>query len=212
MLRLIPWLILSLLALPLWAAEEEEFIEGIHYERVTPPLPGGSAGKVEVIELFWYGCPHCFTFEPKLAAWKKRKADYIEFISVPAIFNNPLWQLHATAFYTADILGVEGQLHEALFRALHVTKRPLKTEQQLRDFFIEHGIKGEAFDKTFNSFSVRAKTARAADLSKKSGINGVPAVVVNGKFRIDGPLAGGYDNLLKIVDRLAEQEHLAATK
>lgn len=90
----------------LFAAADSDYIEGINYERITPPLPGGTKGKVEVRELFWYGCPHCDRFDPFVEAWLKTKADYIDFNHMPAVFNNPNWRLHATAFYTAETLGV----------------------------------------------------------------------------------------------------------
>ncbi len=205
------WIFSSLTA---YAAESSnEFIEGINYERIVPPLPGGTNGRVEVRELFWYGCPHCFNLEPTLTAWRARKADYIDFIPTPAIFNNPVWQLHATTFYTAEVLNILEKIHTKLFDAIHVAHRPLNTETQIRDFFMEQaGVSGEDFDKAFNSFSVKAKTARAADLSKKTGINGVPAVIINGKYRVDAALAGGIENIPKIIDLLAAQELAATTK
>lgn len=199
-----------LLATPfaLYAAESsEDYAEGINYERITPPLPGGTNGKVEVIELFWYGCPHCDKFEPFVEKWQEKKANYIDFKQMPAVFNNPQWRLHATAFYTAETLGVGPQIHKSFFDALHRQNRRITTQEQLHDFFVDHGVDGKDFDKAFKSFAVKAKVARAADLTKRFGIEGVPAVIVNGKYRLNSNLAGGsYDNLLKIVDFLASEE------
>ncbi len=205
------WLFSGLTA---YAAENSsEFIEGINYERIIPPLPGGTNGRVEVRELFWYGCPHCFNLEPTLTAWRTHKADYIDFIPTPAIFNNPVWQTHATAFYTAEALKIVDKIHTKLFDAIHVGHRTLNTEAQIRDFFMEQaGVSGEDFDKAFNSFSVKTKTSRAADLSQKTGINGVPAIIINGKYRVDAALAGGIENITKIIDLLAAQEQAATVK
>jgi thiol:disulfide interchange protein DsbA len=194
--------------LTLWAVDNIDYAEGINYERITPPLPGGTNGKVEVLELFWYGCPHCDRFDPFVEKWLEKKADYIDFKHMPAVFNNPQWRLHATAFYTAETLGIGHKLHKPFFDAINRQGLRLSTEEQLRDFFAKYGVSGEDFDKTFNSFAVKAKVARAADLTKKFGIDGVPAIIVNGKYRVNSTLAGGsYDTLLNIVDFLAAEEN-----
>jgi len=207
-LSLLLLFILPFSPLSLHAAEDTDYAEGINYERVIPPLPGGTNGKVEVIELFWYGCPHCDRFDPFVEKWLEKKANYIDFKHMPAVFNNPQWRLHATAFYTAEVLGVGHKLHKPFFDAIHRKNRRLSTKEQIRDFFKEHGVSEEEFDKTFKSFAVKAKTARGADLTKKFGIDGVPAIIVNGKYRVNTTLAGGsYDNLLQVVEFLAEKEH-----
>jgi protein dithiol oxidoreductase (disulfide-forming) len=195
---------------------QSDLVEGIdvtlgqEYQLVTPPLPGGRDGKVEVVELFWYGCPHCDRFEPLISEWRKTAADYIEFSHLPAIFNNPQWRLHAQTYYAAESMGINEKLHTPLFDALHRTKQPLTTNDNVFDFVASHGVDRKAFKKAFKSFSVKAKVARAADLTRRYGISGVPVFIVNGKYRIDGPMAKSYENLLKIVDFLAEKEHNAA--
>jgi thiol:disulfide interchange protein DsbA len=188
------------------AAKADELKQGQDYARVVPPQPAGGDGKVEVLELFWYGCSHCYQFEPYIKDWLKRKPDYVEYVRLPAIFGSPAWRLHATAFYTAQVLGVGEKIHEPLFDAIHKHKRRLKTEDQLMEFFVEHGVSEEDFKKTFKSFAVQAKVRRAADLTRRYGAEGVPTMIVNGKYRVDGPMAKNYGNLLKIVDQLAEQE------
>ena len=208
MLRKIFLFLLLTTPLTLWAAESPDYAEGINYERVIPPLPGGTNGKIEVLELFWYGCPHCDRFDPFIEKWLETKADYINFKHMPAVFNNPTWRIHATAFYTAETLGVGHKLHKPFFDAINRQNRRLTTKDQLRSFFGDYGISAKDFDKTFKSFAVKAKVARAADLTKKFGIDGVPVVIVNGKYRVNASLAGGsYDNLLKIVDHLTAMEN-----
>ncbi len=198
----------------LWA--ESDWVEGIdviqgeHYELIVPPLPGGIDGRVEVVELFWYGCPHCDRIDPLISDWSQnKKADYIDFSHLPAIFNNPDWHLHATAFYVAKSLGVDKKIHKPFFDALHRQRRPLKSVDQLADFFADYGVDKKKFKRAFKSFSVKAKVSRAADLTKKYGISGVPVVIVDGKYRVDGPMAGSYENLLRIVDFLAAKEYKA---
>lgn len=188
------------------AAEEAEYNEGIDYQLLKNPQPVSNDGTVEVVELFWYGCPHCYRLEPTLKNWLKRKPAKVNFIRIPAIFNNPDWQLHATAFYTAEVLGKGEKMHTPLFEAIHEKNRPLHTRQQVMEFFAEHGVSNDEFNSTFDSFTVQTKVQRAADLTRKYEITGVPSIIVNGKYRTDGPMATSYDNLMKIVDYLVRME------
>lgn len=183
-----------------------DYAEGVDYERIMPPLPGAEAGSAEVMEFFWYGCPHCYQFEPTLHAWEKSKSENVKFVRVPAVFNNPTWKLHAQAFYTAEVLGVFDTIHKPLFDAMHEHKRRINTEDSLQAFFADYGVSEADFRKTFNSFAVQTKVRRAADLSRRSGITGVPAIVVNGKYRVTGNLAGSHENMIKITDALAAAE------
>ena len=207
MKRYFAWLfLLFLIPAMVSAADEPEYNEGIDYQLVTPPQPTANDGTVEVVELFWYGCPHCYHLEPVLKNWLKKKPAKVNFIRIPAIFNNPEWQLHASAFYTAEVLGKGEKMHTPLFDAIHLKNRPLHTREQLMQFFAEYGVSNEDFNSTFDSFTVQAKVQRAADLTKKYGISGVPTLIVNGKYRTDGPMATSYENLIKIVDFLVRQE------
>lgn len=197
---------LFLPVLPLQAGAADAYVEGEHYARLSTPQPAGEPGKVEVVEMFWYGCPHCYAFEPYIHDWLERKPDNVEYIRMPAIFNNPKWRLHAAGFYTAEVLGVVEKIHGPLFDALHKFNRPLNSEEKLMAFFAEHGVSNEEFKKTFHSFAVQSKVNRAADLSRRFGLSGVPAMIVNGKYRIEGPMAKTYENMLDIVDFLAAKE------
>ena len=183
-----------------------ELEAGKDYAVITPALPGGTNGKVEVVEMFWYGCPHCFQFEPHIEKWKKSIPDYIEFKQIPAIFNNPVWKLHARAYYTAEVLGVTEKIHKPLFDAIHVQRQRVRSKEALEEFFELHGVTKEEFKKAFNSFAVNAKVRRAEDLSKKYQLSGVPVIIVNGKYRVEGELSGSYENMLKTASELAKQE------
>lgn len=202
------WLVLLLALMP-WAAgaESADYAEGINFERIAPPLPTSGGDKVQVTEFFWYGCPHCYQFEPYLKAWLAQKPDYVEFEQVPAIFDSPRWELHARAFYTAEVLGVLDRLHPALFEAIHEHKRRLLNRDALKAFFAEHGVEAEAFDSTFNSFAVENKVRRAKDLTQRSGIGGVPATAVDGRFRIEAGMATTYKILIDTTRYLARQVH-----
>lgn len=190
------------------AADDPRF--GIYgqYENVSPPQATETPGKVEVVELFWYGCPHCYSFEPYIKKWLETKPDHVGFRRAPAIFRKD-WIPQAKAYYTAEQLGVLEAVHLPLFKAIHDQKRPLNTKEQLADFFAEQGVERAAFDKTYDSFAVQSKVQRAYVMTQRYGIQGVPAVVVNGKYRTTGSLTGSYDNLVKVINILVDEEHRA---
>jgi thiol:disulfide interchange protein DsbA len=196
----------SMLLVPLAASAAENFKEKIHYELVIPPQPTTAPkGKVEVVEMFWYGCPHCNALEPYVNRWLKHKPANVDFVRIPAVFQ-PAWEFHARAYYTAQILGVLDKIHSAMFEAIHQQRRRLNTEQELMEFFAEHGVKKEDFKRVFHSFAVEAKVRRARDLSHRYGIDGVPSLIVNGKYRTGARLAGGQANIFKVVNFLVEKE------
>jgi thiol:disulfide interchange protein DsbA len=180
------------------------------YEAITPPQQRPDASKVEVIELFWYGCPHCYELEPFLSRWAAARPPDVDFVQMPAVFsNNRLWMLHAQAFYAAEVLGVRERLHAAMFQALHVSKRPLDTKERLRTFFKENGVAEADFERVWDSFAVQTRVRQAVVLTERFGIDGVPAIVVNRKYRTSGSLTGTYANLLKVVDSLIQRERAA---
>lgn len=181
------------------------FDEGIEYLTISPPVPTSSGNKVEVVELFWYGCPHCFHLEPKLGKWLEKKPANVEFVRVPAIFN-PQWAASARAYYAAEVLGVLDKIHAPMFEAIQVKKRKLYDEKSLAAFFAEHGVKQADFLSAYQSFAVDTKLRRAIDLTKRYKIDGVPAMVVNGKYLTHGRIAHGHDGMLQVVDFLIKQE------
>ncbi|TPW18072.1 MAG: thiol:disulfide interchange protein DsbA [Halothiobacillaceae bacterium] len=184
-----------------------DYEEGIAYQSILPEQPTSTKEKIEVVELFWYGCPHCHRFEPFIERWLESKADYIEFVRVPAILR-PEWQIHARAYYTAEALNVLDKIHTPLFEAIHNQKRKLNSEEELTAFFVELGIDEKAFKKAFKSFGVDAKVRRATEMGQRYGVSGTPAVVINGKYRTDGTICKcGFAEVMNIVDALAEKEH-----
>jgi thiol:disulfide interchange protein DsbA len=197
-------------AAPTWA---QEYDEGIDYQRISPPQPTGSTDKVEVVELFWYGCPHCHQLEPELHAWLERQPGHVEFIRMPAILN-PSWELLARAYITADLLGMVDQVHTELFDRIHVKRdRSLNGEDGLAAFFAEHGVDEEKFRATFHSFATMTRVNQARLMGRRYGINGVPAIVVNGKYRTSASLAGGtHQGMLRVVDHLIAKEHEAMNR
>ena len=186
------------------------FEAGKHYTVLSPAQPTSTdAGKVEVAEVFMFGCGGCFGFEPHIQRWLGRKADYINFIRVPAPWNPPAI-LHARAYYTAEALGKADEIDSDFFNEIHVNRNGLDSEAKLAEFFAKHGVDEAAFKSTFNSFAVNAKLKRAEELVKRYRVQSTPTVIVNGKYSTGGQMAGSYDAWFAIIDDLAAREHAAA--
>lgn len=181
--------------------------EGTHYRLIQPAQPTSSeADQVEVAEIFQYSCTHCFSFEPHLEQWKAQKADYVNFVRLPASWN-PLAKTHAQAFYTAEVLGKVEEMHQAFFREIHVERNLLQSEAELAEFFGRYGVDEDTFKKTFNSFAVHTKVQRADELIRRYRVGATPNIVVNGKYLTDGSMGGSYEAWFDIVDALAVKEH-----
>ncbi len=186
--------------------------EGTHYQRLVPSQPTiGGADKIEVAEFFWYGCPHCYDLEPTINRWAEEIPPNVRFVRVPAMWND-LLQLHARLFYTKEVLVRNGKIkdpegfHNAVFDEYHTRGNRLLNEQSIRRLFARFGVSDEDFDKTWNSFEVAQKLRVASDLARRYSISGVPAVVVNGKYRTGGSEAGSYPKLIEVIDELIARE------
>jgi thiol:disulfide interchange protein DsbA len=182
--------------------------EPLGYETLSPAQPTQNQDKVEVIEFFWYGCPHCYSLEPAMEKWLKTKPANVEFIRQPAVFSE-LWGKHAKAYFVAEALGVVDKVHAALFDAIQNKKQKLTSEDQLAKFFVAHGVDETEFRNTYNSFLIDAKLRQAKAMAPRYGITGVPALIINGKYKTNGPLAKSQDNMLDVMNRLIQQESQA---
>jgi len=187
-------------------AAASRFVLGQHYQRLSPTQPTSSSpDQIEVAEIFWYGCPHCYTFDPFLASWREDLPDDVSFVRVPAVWASPL-QLHARAFYAAEALGKVEEMHAPLFREMHVNGNALNSEAALQEFFGRFNVDADAFQGAFNSFAVHTKLQRADELSRRYRIASVPTIIVNGKYSTDATTAGGYDALMDLIDELVAME------
>lgn len=184
------------------------FKEGTNYQKIVPAQPTGvAAGKVEVAEVFWYGCGHCFALDPAIESWRaKGKPAYVEFVRIPAMWNEGT-RMHARVFYTAELLGKLDQLHTLIFREIHVAGNQLNTLDKISAFFQQHGVSKDEFTKAFSSFAVESKLQRADLLNRRYRISSVPAVIVNGKYSTDVGTAGGESQLFDVIEELAAHEH-----
>ena len=190
------------------AATSAKFKERANYKKIVPAQPTSVApGKVEVVEVFWYGCGHCFALDPKVESWRtKGKPAYVEFTRVPAMWNDAT-RMHARVFYTAELLGKLEQLHTPIFREINVKGNMLNTVDKISAFFKENGVSNEEFQKAFSSFAVESKLQRADFLNRRYKVESVPVVIVNGKYKTDVGDAGGEEPLFAVVGELAASEH-----
>ncbi|MEA1048945.1 thiol:disulfide interchange protein DsbA/DsbL [Lamprobacter modestohalophilus] len=197
------FVLLSLLSGSALAAAS--FDEGIEYKRVAEPQRLEPGDDVEVLELFWYGCPHCYQLEPAIERWLENKPDGVSFRRLPAAASSR-WIPHAKAYFAAEQLGELEKLHEPLFKALHEQRRRIFTDEQLFAFAAEQGIDEQAFRDAYQSFPVDMKVRQSAELARRYQLSGVPAIVVNGTYITGVTEAGGRDQLFELVDVLVAKE------
>ena len=190
-------------------AQIERFVAGTHYQEIANPVNTKDSSKVEVIEAFWYGCSHCFRFEPLIADWEENKPDDVDFVRFPALWNG-LMKVHAQVYYAAEALESVSELHEHIFNAINVERNMLQNEDQIAELFAQHGISQSAFDSAFNSFSVRTKVNQAEKRMSDYGIRSTPNMIVNGKYLVaTGENVRTQQEMLEIVDFLVEKERSA---
>jgi len=197
-------LMLATMAMISSVTAQEAYVPGVHYEIIDEPVATEDPEKIEVTEVFWYGCGHCFHFEPLIQKWKKTLADDVNFVASPAIWNKPM-EVHAKAFYTAKALDKLDEIHQPLFDALNVDGKKLVSEKALAKFFADFGIDQETFDRTYNSFSISSLAKKANDKARKYGVQGTPELIVDGKYRVTGRLAGSQENMIKVADFLVNK-------
>ena len=182
-------------------------VEG-RYEVLHPPQLTETGERIEVVDVFWYGCPACYRFLPAMEAFERDKPGYVEIRRLPAVFSEN-WAVHARAFYTARILGVAEETHRALFDEIHANRRPTDTREALGAFYERHGVDRAEFDRTWDSFTVESQVRKSVVMQQRYGVRGTPSVIVNGKYRVTGRLAGSYENMVEIARALAEREYEA---
>ncbi|MCK5809847.1 MAG: thiol:disulfide interchange protein DsbA/DsbL [Cocleimonas sp.] len=185
-----------------------KFIEGTHYFEIFPQInTDAPAGKVEVVELMWLGCPHCYHLEADVEKYEKNKADYIDFKKVPAMLN-PSWSKDAETFYIAQLLDPQGKkgLIKKIFHAIHEQGRRLKNEGAVKRYFAQLGIPEGQYNATKNSMAYKAKLNRARQIGAASQISSVPSFIINGKYRTSPYTAGSEEKLFQLIDMLTKKE------
>jgi thiol:disulfide interchange protein DsbA len=195
------------LATPAIAAQSAP-VEGVHYVRLAEPAPAGVPGKIEVIEVFWYECPHCNAFEPALDAWAKRQPEDVAFRRVPVWFREEPFSAQQRLFYALEALGALPTLHRKVFFAIHVEHTRLRTPEDLAAFALRNGIDPLKFMAAYNAFGVQSKSLQARQTAAAYKIDAVPAMGVQGRYYTNGTLAnagaaaGSNERMLDVVDAL----------
>ncbi|MDH5391898.1 MAG: thiol:disulfide interchange protein DsbA/DsbL [Gammaproteobacteria bacterium] len=186
------------------ANSANKYTAGFEYASINQQ-PTANADRVEVIEFFWYGCPHCFHFEPTLNRWLADKPENVDFIQIPAPLNKS-WEIHTKVFYALELMGMQKKLHEKLFEAIHMKKMRLFDEKSITDFLVKQGVDREKFQKSLRSFAVSGKLNKARKMMKDYQVKGVPQLAINGKYITSGRMAGGYQQMIDVVNFLVAKE------
>ena len=184
---------------------------GKTYVELSNAVPVAAPGKIEVVELFWYGCPHCYSFEPVVNPWAEKLPADVNFVRIPAMFGGP-WDAHGQMFLTLEAMGVENKVHAAVFNAIQKEGKRLTDKNDMADFLATQGVDKDKFLATFDSFAIKGQIVKAKELAKKYEISGVPTMVVNGKYRFDLGTAGGPEQTLNVADQLIAKERAAESK
>ncbi len=202
-LRLSVWL----LAFTLGAAASAQITPGKDYRVINPPQPTDSGKRIEVLEFFWYGCPHCNALQSPLRAWLRQKPADVEFRRVPAVLDKS-WLPLTWAYYAFDAMGVVDKLHYDVFVAIHEQKLRLADQQVLFDWVAKHGVDRQKFADTYNSFGVKNRGGRAIEVTRNYDIPGTPALTVDGKYLIAPSMilkpngAVDYERYFQVVDQV----------
>jgi thiol:disulfide interchange protein DsbA len=181
------------------------------YLIISPSQPIQNPGKIEVVEVFWYGCPHCYDIEPYLDKWLETKADDVDFIRMPGIFRKS-WIPHAKAFYAAEKMGVLDKFHQPLFHELHKKRKKVFEKDSIIEFAGNLGIDEDEFEKAYESDEVEAKVKQAFLMGQRYKVPGTPAMIVNGKYLVSGSTAGNFGNAFKVINQLVDKERALTAK
>lgn len=185
--------------------QAQQFNEGVEYERIKTPVKTSDPGKVVVTEMFWYGCPHCYRFEPYIEKWKQNIPQDVVFEQLPSVLN-PSWMEHARAYFALEAMGAVDKVHQKFFTAIHLQNKRLNSLDTIAAFVADQGVDEKAFRNHYHSFPIDSKVRKSRQTEKKYGHGGVPAIIVNGKYRTSASLAGSNANMIKVIDFLVKKE------
>ncbi len=188
------------------SAQPARFVEGTHYETLDRPVRTVDPEKVEVVEVFWYGCTHCYSFEPLIENWEAGLPEDVVFVRSPGMWN-AMMQIHAQVYFVAEELGLVEETHNEIFDEILLRGNLLNSEASVRNFFMDKGASREDFDTAWNSFTVNSKVNRANTLMRDYGVRSTPNMIVNGKYRIvSNQAVPTQQDILEVVDYLVAQE------
>jgi thiol:disulfide interchange protein DsbA len=195
-------LVLALGLAPLGAlAQQRALVPGVDYTELKPGQPVDAQGKVEVLEFFWYGCPHCYTLEPLLEKWVAQLPADVQFRRVPAVLNEA-WAREAAVFYCFEALGMLDKLHRPFFDAIHRDRLSSRNPASLAQWLQKNGVDTKKYDEAFKSFGVQSKVRRAMQQSTAYRIDGTPALAVHGRYTVSAEQGRTQAGMLAIADNL----------
>ena len=185
-------------------AKATNFKLGDNYDEIVSKVEVSKPGQKEIVELFWYGCPHCYDFEPVINPWSKSLPEDINFVRVPAMFGG-LWDIHGQLFLTLQAMGIEEKVRSDIFEQVHTNPNSLSTPEQMASFLEVRDVDQEKFIATYNSFAINGQVNKAKELMKSYQISGVPSMIVNGQYRFDISSAGSPQKALELAEYLANK-------
>ncbi|MBA2660362.1 MAG: thiol:disulfide interchange protein DsbA/DsbL [Nitrosospira sp.] len=197
-------LLLGVISFIGFSSARAELVEGRDYTVLPHPQTTESGKNIEVLEFFWYGCPHCYDLHPHIKTWLKKIPKDVSFRYVPAIFRSS-WIPGLKTFYAMEALGERDKLHDKVYEAIHTDKVDLTKDEVLFDWIAKQGIDRQKFIDAYNSFSVQNQVARSTQISKDYNLSGVPTVVVDGRYLTSGRMGGTPQDTIKILDELIEK-------
>ncbi len=197
--------LLLLMLAPVSGFTQAAFVAGADFQEISPAVKTTHPDKIVVTEIFWYGCPHCFRFEPYVERWSADLPDNVVFEQVPSSLNSR-WSEHARAYYALKMMGVLEQTHQAVFDAIHLKRQRLDSLDSIAAFVASRGIDEQVFRENYVSFPVETQIRKNIQIEKSYGHRSVPAVIVNGKYLVSASLAGSNERMIQIINFLIEQE------
>lgn len=187
------------------AVSAQELVAGQQYELLETPVDTNvEDGQIEVTEVFWFGCPHCYRLQTPVNEWYETLDDDVSVVHMPATMGGD-WNTHATAFYAAESLGIEDELHADFFNAIHQEKQSLTDPDDIAEFFANYGVSEEEAKQALTAFSVRSEVNKANSRMREMRLMGVPALVVDGRYVVTPSSAGSLENMPQVADELIKQ-------
>lgn len=187
------------------ALAQGEPVEGTSYVKLSQPIPMPAGGKIEVVEFFWYGCPHCSIFEPTLAAWQKKLPADVSFRRAPVVFREEPFTTHQKLYYSLEAMDLVEAMQRKVFHAIQVDQAKLDKLPDILTFMAKNGVDTAKFSDAFNSFSVQTKARQAKQLAEAYRIDGVPTLGIHGRYYTSPSLVGSPEKALSVADYLIQR-------
>ncbi len=179
--------------------------DGVDFQTLVRPVATDDPEKIELAEIYWYGCIHCYNFEPRLKEFVADLPEDVNLVRVPVAWNETA-ELHAKIYYASVVLGITDEIHEAVFEAMNKDRKPLASEQAILNLMEDLGQNKTAFQRAFNSFGVSSQVTQARSRAAAYGARSTPELVVNGKYRVSSTMTGSQQQMLNVAAALIERE------